>query len=139
MYIGRQQSGSWLDVYLQVTDVDGEPAMPDHVPQIKIRNSAGTLVVDQLIPVVDKTVQVGIFCSRLFLGAAFATGMYSVTMLYRSGVKIGIEERVFEIMAGGDAKGTALAMTYYHKPHKDFIVYQTESGTLEKGSNPRVN
>lgn len=114
--------------------------MPDHAPQLKIfRASDEHVVYNQLVPVVDRTIQVGVFASRVFLGNAFAVGMHSLTMQYRVGSKIGLETRVFEITPGGDPRGCVLGMYYLHKPQADNIIYQTESGTIERGRNPRVN
>jgi hypothetical protein len=140
MYLGRYQLGSWIDLHLQCTDANGVRSMPDHVPQMKVRKSSdGSVVMSVLVPVLDKTIQAGLFVYRLFLDVRLSVGQWSVDFFYRVGGKYGVESRTFEILPGGDAKGCVLGMYYLHKPHRDVIVYQTESGTLEKGANPRIN
>lgn len=114
--------------------------MPTYVPGIKVKRASDeATVLNQLMPVVDKTVQVGLFCSRIFLGSLFAVGMHSVTMTYTVGAKVGIENRVFEVMAGGDPRGQVLSLYYLHKPHNDYLVYQAEAGVILKGTNPRID
>lgn len=139
MHLGRHQLGSWLEVYLQVTDANGAPAMPDLPPTIKVRRSSDeALIVNLLMPVLDKSVQVGLFCAHLFLGTSFATGQHTIELLYKCSTKQEIETRTFDVIGGGDVRGTVLAMYYYHRPARDFIVYQAESGLLLKGANPRL-
>lgn len=140
MWLGRHQLGTWLDVYLQASDSNGVPAMPNACPQIKIRRSSDeAIVLNSLMPILDRTVQVGLFCSRIFLGTAFTTGQHTVELIYKSGAKQDVLTRTFEVIAAGDARGCVLAMEYYHRPQSDFIVYQAESGLILKGKNPRIS
>ena len=139
MYLGRFQLGVWLDAYLQCRTSSRLPVMPSYVPQIRIlRASDGTAVYNGLMPVVDKTSNIGLFCSRLFLGIGFSVGMHSVSMKYFASQPF-IVERTFEIIGAGDPKGNVLAMSYLHTPAADHIVYQTEAGLIIRGKNPRVN
>lgn len=139
MWLGRQQLGTWLDVYLQASDSSGEPAMPVACPQIKIRRSSdNAIVLNSLMPILDKTVQVGLFVSRVFLGTSFAVGYHTIELQYTNDSNLMTETRTFEVMAGGDPRGCVLGMVYFHKPQADFLVYQVESGLILKGKNPRI-
>jgi len=141
MFLGRQQLGTWLDVYLNCVDASRTPTLPDAVPTIKIRRSSDNAVVyTGLMPIVEKAgVAIGLFCSRLLLGIGFSVGTHSVEMVYLVSGQAFIVSRTLEIMAGGDPKGQVLAMIYLHNPSADHIVFQVESGLLLKGKNPKVN
>lgn len=111
--------------------------MPDAVPVIKVWSGAA-LLVDKEIPLLDKSIQVGLFRYPLFFGETFATGPHVLQLFYvRSGVGV-MEERRFDLIAGGNVGGQVLGMTYYHRPHANFIIYQTEDGRIRRGKNPRV-
>ncbi len=138
MYLGRKQLGTTLDLYLQCTDADGVKAMPTYVPWLKVW-LASTLILSAEMPLVDKSAQVGLFRYPLFLGDAYSVGYGTVAMHYRVSTKYGIEARSFEIVPGGDAAGQVLGMCFYPRPQADFVVYQTESGEIRKGRNPRVS
>lgn len=140
MWLGRQQLGTWIDVYLQVTSTAFTPTMPDYVPTIKVRRSDGTVVYSGLMPIVDKTDdRLGLFASRVFLGSGMSAGAHTIEMNYKAGTKFGVESRTFDIIAGGHSRGQVLAMHYLHQPQADFVVYQVESGLILRGKNPRVS
>ncbi len=138
MYLGRFQLGTWLDVWLQTTNASSTPVMPDYVPHMKVWSSSALVTAEEM-PLVDKTIQVGVFRSQVFLGSSYATGLYEINVFYRSGSKHGMEQHTFEVIAGGDADGQVLGMYFYHRPQADYIVYQVESGQILKGKNPRVS
>lgn len=141
MYLGRQQLGTWLDVYLPCVNASRTPTMPDAVPTIKItRDSDSAVVYNGLMPVVEKTGStLGLFCARLLLGSGFSVGLHSVRLVYvRSGLAV-IEDRKFEIMPAGNSAGQALSMYYFHHPSAEHVVYQLESGEILRGKNPRIN
>jgi hypothetical protein len=140
MYLGRFQLGVWLDVYLQCTNASRTPKMPDAVPKIKIRFAGtGNVEYTSLMPIVDKSINIGLFCSRVFLGQGFSVGMHSVEMTYSVAGSPFVERRVFEISPAGDPKGQVLSSYYLHEPQADFVVYQVESGLILTGKNPMVN
>lgn len=138
MYLGRQQLGTYLDVFLQVKDASRAPLMPDGVPSIKVLKGI-TVVHNGLMPILDKTNRIGLFHSIIFLGGVFSEGTFSVRMGYSvSGVPF-IESRSFEVVPAGNALGQVLGMYYLHSPQADFVVYSVESGSILKGKNPRLS
>ena len=138
MYLGRHQLGTWLDITLQCLDLNGIAVMPTYVPVLKVW-SASALVLNQEMPLVDKQIQVGLFCYHLFLGDVFAEGPYSYDTVYIHGGAVFMNTGRFDVIAGGNVDGQTLSVHYYHRPHADFIVSQVESGKLLKGKSPRVN
>ena len=111
--------------------------MPTYVPWCKVW--LGTdLVFQGEMPLIDKNSQVGLFCLNLFLGDAFSVGHGTVEMHYRVSTKFGLEVRTFEIIPGGRPDGQMIGSHWYARPQAEFVVSQTESGTIRKGKNPRV-
>lgn len=138
MWLCRAQLGTYLDIYLQTTDANRVATMPDYVPWLKIWQGS-TLVLAHEMPLVDKDIQVGLFCERLFLGAGFTTGQYAVQMSYQVAHNASIESRTFAIIPGGHADGSVMGIYWYHRPHADFLVYQLEAGKIARGKEPRTN
>lgn len=139
MYLGKQQLGTWLDCYLQCKNATGTPLMPSAVPTIKITDSLGVTVLNQKMPLVDKVSQVGLFCSRIFLGLGFSVGSNSIRMVYTVSGQTFIVDRTFEICAAGDSRGQVLSMIYAHFPQADYVVFSTERGEISRGKNPRIS
>ena len=137
-YLGRHQLGTWLDITLQCADLNGVAVMPTYVPVLKVW-SGTALVLNDEMPLIDKTIQVGLFAYRLFLGEVFAVGSYVYDTTYVYGGAVFLLGGRFDVMAGGHSDGQVLGMHYYHRPHADFIVYQAEAGKILKGKSPRVN
>ena len=141
MYLGRNQLGTWLDVYLPCVNADRTPLMPDAVPTIKIRRASdGVVVYTDIMGVVEKSGSpIGLFCSRLLLSSGFAVGLHDVTMVYVAGGVTFTELRTFEIMQGGHQRGQVLSMIFAHFPQHDDVVYQCESGVILKGKSPKLS
>ena len=140
MWLGRFQLGTYLMVYLRCTDANEVGTMPDYVPRIRITTAAGVSVLVSTMPVVDKSVNVGLFVREVFLGDTFAEGMYTVEMYYSTGsaTRQVVETRTFHVIAGGDPKGQVLGMHTLKKPQAEFLVYQCESGIILAGKNARL-
>ena len=122
---------------MQCADINGTPTMPDDPPHVKIyRTSDGAVVYSREIPLLDKVVQVGLFQVKVFLNEAFAAGDHEMEVVWSISPATFMKVMAFSVMAGGDANGQVLGMTYYPLPDANFIVYQTENGTIFKGKNP---
>jgi hypothetical protein len=135
--MGRLQLGTYLEVLFQPTTGNNEPALPDAVPTIQVRRTSdGAVVHSGLMPVLDKTVSPGLFYLPLFLGFGFAAGGHTLRLSCTIDGDPVLDTRSFTIVAGGDVQGQALAMVYFHKPHADFVVFQTENGSISRGKNP---
>lgn len=137
MHLGRQQLGTYLDVYLQVKDASLVPSMPDGVPSLKILKGA-TAIYQGLMPILDKVNRIGLFHSTIFLGGTFSAGTFSVRMGYSVNGASFIETRSFEVVPAGNSQGQVLGMYYLHSPQADFVVYSVESGAILRGKNPHL-
>ena len=119
---------------------NGVPTAPDSAPTMRIYDSTGTLVVGKTIPPLDKFSSTGLFSYMQPLNSSFATGRYVVRYSYViSGTTYTPEFDVFEIVAGGNAAGQGISMFYLDRPDQnDFILAQTDSGSLTISRGPRI-
>ena len=136
-WLGRQQLGSVLDIYLQCVDSADTPSIPTNPPQLKVRFGT-TVVLAAEMPVIEKSVRTGRFYYPLKLANQFTTGHYNFTCFYKVSTFHGFLNGTFEIIAGGDAGGQVLNMYFFDRPHADFVVYGTEFGSVYRGRNPQV-
>lgn len=140
MYLGRYQQGQTIVFLLQCVNEDGTATLPEIPPQIKIWNPSGTLIATSQMPILDRYAFTGLFYHRLFLSHGYTvTGGWQATYLYNtSSGHYGFQADNFELLPGGDPDGHVVGMYHYRRPHADFLVHQTESGSIKKGRNPRV-
>ena len=138
MYRGRYKLGQELILGLMCRDGSGSPVLPDRAPTLDVWVGASHPVSGKAIPVMDRFGATGLFQYPLFLGGDFITGQGTAVYRYQVGGDWLEEEDTFEITAGGDIDGQVIAMHYYPRPHANFLVWQTTSGNIIKGRNPRL-
>lgn len=138
MWIGQIQLGLTLDVPLQTSTAAGLPTLPDQVPSIQVRQASDNAIVYAgLMPIVDH--DLATFSLPLFLGLGFAVGSHTIRMAYSLSGSQRSQDLSFIILPGGEQRGQVLGMAYYHRPDKDWIVWQAEVGLLLTGKNPRAS
>lgn len=139
-FLGNRQLGEWLDVVLQCKDIDGTPSMPVEPPFLTIWNSSGTSEYAREMPVSEKEgVSIGLFVAKVFLGSGFSMGEHGLQIAFTVGSDSFLAHRTFRITEGGSARGIALGAYFYRRPNANHVVYQVESGSVLKGTNPKVN
>lgn len=139
-YLGRHQLGNTMPVTVLTVDASNLPTAPDVPPVMKIW-SGTTLILSAQMPVADRygtSTNTTLFIYPLFLGASYAAGLYDVSLTWKIGTFVGVEDGTFEILAGGNADGSIIAMTLYRRPEADFVVWQTNSGKLQRGRGPKL-
>lgn len=145
-YRGRYFLGDEIPLGCLCVNSSGVPAVPDACPQLEIYSPSAKVKGGWLpgglagsgsgIPVLDRYKATGLFQVRLLLNGAFAPGQYQATYRWTIGAFNGMEQDTFEVLAGGDAKGSAISMDYYRPPHAAFLVRQLDSGQLVANRNP---
>lgn len=145
---GRWFLGDEIPLGVLTTDGAGTPTLPDACPALEIYSSAGKVLGGwvpggmngngSLVPIQDRYGTTGLFGTRLFLGPAFAPGLYQATYRWKISTFLGLEVDTFEVLAGGSVKGSPLAMYFHRQPQADFLVRQLDSGRLVSNRNPRV-
>ena len=70
--------------------------------------------------------------------AHFAVGTYCARITYAvSGTNM-VQLQIFEVAAGGDARGAYTSLAWFDIPSSSYMIAGTESGTLEYQSNPSL-
>lgn len=133
--LGRRKLGDYLPITILTKTISGGPLMPDAPPFAFVYNSSGTVVATVQLPPVDQFNAPGLFQLQLFLGSAYAVGLYRVSVHYTISGTANVDEEQFEIVAGGNAEGTINSLDWYHCPQADFILQQLTSGQIVQGRN----
>lgn len=138
MYLGRVQLGEWLTVPLN-TDDRLQPTAPPAAPSLAVFDHTGAKVAQALVPAADLAGVTGLFAARIRLGATFATGRYLVCLQYRTaGGASRLKAAHFDVVAGGDANGAIVAMTFYQRPQANYLVCRLDSDQRLLARNPRI-
>ncbi len=135
-YRGRKQLGSELFVGVLCTGANKKPAAPVTAPVMQVLSSSGP-VGSMSLPAVDANFITGLFGYRLFLGALFAVGLYTVVYTYQIGATVYADQDTFEIIPGGDPNGAVVSLFPFLPGVNTFLIKQLDGGALVFGKNPR--
>jgi hypothetical protein len=138
MYRGRYQQGEEIPLGVLCYDSSGVPTAPDAAPTLEIYSGGSHILPGKAIPALDKAAVTGLFQHKLYLNEHYPAGLYQATYRWTKGGFFGLQTDTFEVMPGGDATGSVVAMTYLERPQASFVLQQRDSGHLFKGKNPRV-
>ncbi len=140
-YLGRFQMGQEVPLWDLVRDQHGQPALPTVEPptadvfNLDTRTHVETV---QLTRLRGSRVN-SVYTRGLRLGTDYAPARYGVLYRAPSGGFIGYNLAIFEVVAGGDASGPALATHTFAAAGGDQVIAQLGSGALAKGSRPRIS
>lgn len=138
MYRGRFQLGEHIPLAVLCRDSSGSPVAPVAAPRADVYATSGHPVISKLLPSLDGLAVTGLFQLRLFLGAGFSPGAYTVAYRWLDGSHVGLEVDTFEIPPGGDDSGAVISLFPYERPHAYFLMQERDGGGLYKGRNPRL-
>lgn len=125
------------EIVVAFTAKDGlTPAWPDAAPQLVLYNGS-TFLVRLEVPADPQNPVDGSFRLNLFLDARFpsAGSLHGFVQWSVDGVPFSLPV-VLRIVPGGDADGTVIAMSYVRRPSVAYILWQTDAGTIFRGTNP---
>lgn len=133
----RWQRGSEIPITVQCHGSDGTPSNPDLAPVLALFDGS-TLILRQKMPSDAKAHQPGVFRLPVFLDARFpSSGQISGAVQWTKGGVVFSETVTFSIIPGGDTDGSVIATTFVRRPGLGALVWQTDAGTIMRGSNPR--
>lgn len=138
MFLGHYQLGDLVPISVWTRTAADTPTEPDDVPAVHVMDSDGDVSVGRTIPIVDRMDVTGYFLYRINLNENFAAGYWTVHITYAIGGNHFAETRQFEILAGGNAEGNGIAMYFFKPPNNDYVLMQTDRGTLKRLRNPSV-
>ena len=136
-YLGQHQQGTELPIVVQC-DSAGVPAWPLLAPTLSIDGVAGR-VLGRDLGAAQQGVVPGTFRVSQLLGAAFSlAGLYNVTVRYTDAAGQGrLLIGSFNVLAGGSPDGAVIAIRSVNRPAGQYLLWQTDSGRLVRGLNPR--
>ena len=137
MFRGDVQLGQEVVLGLQCHDTNMVPVVPDSSPVIDVY-APGHVISAKKIPVMDRSGVKGYFQYGLFLDQKYTVGQCLVTYRWTTGAYQGYCEDTFMILPGGHPDGSVISLSWYHRPHANFLVAQLTSGKLVKGRNPTI-
>lgn len=138
LWVGYYQLGDLLSIAIWTLDATQVPHQPDAAPLIHVYGPSGSAVLTRSIPVVDTGDVTGFFLYRVNLDENYAPGRYAVLASYEIDEVPYSDLRVFEILAGGNPEGNGIAMHFFRQPAADYVLLQTDQGTLKRLRNPAV-
>jgi len=138
MFLGSYQLGDLVPLSVWTTNGADTPAEPDDVPTVHVYDADGLAIDARTIPIVDRRRVTGFFQYRLNLDADYETGWYDVIANYQIGGVNFAKTQRFEILPGGNAEGNGIAMHFFKPSVADYVLLQTDRGTLKRLRNPSV-
>jgi hypothetical protein len=143
-HLGNYQLGDHVRLVCECKTSSGVPTEPDSAPTVSVFSPTATIINNKTIPPLDRYNATGVFSYELFLGAStwvpglFAAGKLWVLYNWVIAGVSGADIDCFDILAGGHANGSVIAMHWLEKPHGNYIVMQLNSGRLIKRRNPSL-
>lgn len=135
----RYAIGDWMSVELQTgvswpTDASGGQSVPEYL----IIDSAGDVVAsgEQIRPVLTVP---GLHVVERQIGPEFSAGHYTLVARWKVASNSFNRGKVFffEVGSRGHSAGAIVGMHHYEAPNVDYLVTQTDSGTLEARREPQ--
>ena len=112
------------------------PTAPSSAPMAKIYNSAASLIETVKLPIFDSSQN--LFGKRHLLSASYSAGRYMVIYQWTISAVTYQSAEVFDVLGGGDADGQVIGMEYVALPTGRHVIYETETGKLVSGRNPKA-
>ena len=138
--LGTFQLGDEIPLQLQCYNATYTPASPDSAPTVRFYKDATATadVSGVLIESQDLRTVTGLFCGKIILDGRFSTGQWTAVFSWGVSAFSGKELKFFEIVSGGDPRGEIISMTWFDRRAFASLVWQTNSGNIISGRNPRV-
>lgn len=140
MYRGRWQLGDTIPLGVLTKNSSGSPTLPTGTIAAPIMSvmSDASLIKRLYMPIQDKFGVTAYFLYPLLLDGNFSAGHYRVAYQWMIGAVAGGEQDDFEVVAGGHASGSGIAMAFYNRLGSNWVIMQLEDGTILQRRNPRV-
>jgi len=136
MWLGCYAQGDWVRIAVRCRTT--AVVAPTAAPTVSIYGTSDTPILDAggMAPSLVGTVT-GVFERWVRLGSGYPAGRYTVRTSWASGGNSYAVLQCFDVMAG-DAAGGVTGLTFYSRPHRDYLVLARDNGTLAARTNPGV-
>lgn len=135
MNLGRFHVGDSIPLAVSSEDNNGVPTLPTAAPTARIY-SGSTLIETVSLPIWDRYKVTAYFQKRHRLGSSYSAGTYLVVYGWTISATSYKKVAFFQVYSGGDADGNVIAAAAVERPEANYILYETESGSLMAGRNP---
>lgn len=138
MFLGHYQLGDLVPITVWTMDSNDTPQKPDDVPVVHIYDADGDPADGRTIPIIDQRNTTGYFHYRFNLDSQYSTGDYTAIANYVISSTHYAAIHQFEVLPGGNAEGNGIAMHFFKQAAADYILMQTDQGTLKRLRNPSL-
>jgi hypothetical protein len=143
-YLGTKVLGDRVPLQVQSRTPAGVPTMPDNAPTAMLYQGATIVKAKEVkLPIVDRYgvesggTQNAFFQKSLFVDSDFSAGDVAVRKEWViGGVKYSEVDNFTLRTGGGDADGNVIGMDVLPRASGVNVLYETESGNLQRGINP---
>ena len=138
MYRHRQFLGHEQRIGVQCRDGNRTPGAPTAAPTFRVYNESGTNIVNGSLPPTERYTTTGLHEYMLPLNSSFSAGRYFVRYAYAISGTNYVDFDAFEVLAGGDAKGSEISVFFLDRPDSDWIISTVDQGAVTLNRGPRV-
>ncbi len=135
-YLGRYELGQEAVIPLLAETAPGVAQLPDSNPRVAIYASDGTPVATYFMAAWDRYRATGLLAIRVYLGSAYATGRYLVSICYSIQGSPFLRACQFDVVAGGDPVGHVVSQYRLERPQASYLLQRTDGGHRYKRRNP---
>lgn len=138
MFLGFYQLGDLLPLRCRTQNAAGTPLTPAAAPQARIIAEDGNTALTVSLPMHDQERLTGYFHHQVSLSGQFSSQRYTVIYSWLNGVTPMAITEEFEVILGGSASGAGIAMHFFRQEAADYVLYQDDTGELNKLRGPEV-
>ena len=137
MFLGSYQLGDIFPLSVWCLNSASTPSEPDAAPLAVVYSSANPAESHKL-PILDRGRITGYFHYRVNLDASYTAGYYHALVTYKISGTNYAKLWSFEIRPGGVDEGNGIGMYWFTQPGADYVLLQTDQGTIKRLRNPAV-
>lgn len=113
----------------------GTATLPDAAPTAALYNGSSTIETITL-PISNRYTTTAYFKKLFLIGSSHGAASYTVTYSWAISATPYSSGDTFTVYAGGDADGSVISAGAVEQPEANYILYETETGSLKSGRNP---
>lgn len=137
MFLGSYQLGDIFQLTVWCLNSASTPTEPDAAP-LAIVYRDDDQAEARSIPILDRERITGYFHYRTNLDASYSAGYYHALVTYKISGTHYAKLWSFEIRPGGNDEGNGISMHFFKQPGADYVLMQTDQGTVKRLRNPAV-
>lgn len=138
-FLGNFQLGEYVTGNLQTWGSGNTEGTASSAPTISVYKDSDTPILSAIkCAPQDKPTTIGWHSYSFFLDTNFSAGRYIVRGTWTVSGSQRSAVQFFVVEPGGNVKGAAIGLYFYHRPHADYVIQYSDGGDLEYRRNPRT-